>query len=208
MTQSGYSRVERRSRVELSQVPSCKIKDMELKPFPTDLPLPDIQLHADGEWRQGIFRARFTMNGAWDGVRHLTSGIKTGERARELWNSTCFEVFLKPFGQQDYWEWNLSPDGRWNAYHLEAYRQGLQEATSFKRPDLWVQTNEQSWTLTTAIDFTTIPGIRSKGIAVSLTAVIEDLKGRKSYWGPIHTQGKPDFHHPDHFTIRFPPGEN
>ena len=36
-------------------------------------------------------------------------------RADELWQTTCFELFLKPEGGVPYVEVNLSPSERWNA---------------------------------------------------------------------------------------------
>jgi hypothetical protein len=36
---------------------------------------------------------------------------------------------------------------------------------------------------------------------LALAAVIEDHRGQLSYWALEHPVGKPDFHHPDGFTI-------
>jgi hypothetical protein len=36
---------------------------------------------------------------------------------------------------------------------------------------------------------------------MSLTAVIEETNGRKSYWALAHAAGKPDFHHKDGFIL-------
>jgi hypothetical protein len=38
-------------------------------------------------------------------------------------------------------------------------------------------------------------------VQLALAAVIEDGNGRLSYWALGHPQGKPDFHHPDGFTL-------
>ena len=40
---------------------------------------------------------------------------------------------------------------------------------------------------------------------VSLSAVIEETSGRKSYWALAHPPGKPDFHHPDSFACVLEP---
>jgi hypothetical protein len=39
---------------------------------------------------------------------------------------------------------------------------------------------------------------------LALSAVIEELSGRKSYWALAHPPGKADFHHPDSFAHRLP----
>ena len=55
-----------------------------------------------------------------------------------------------------------------------------------------------------------IAGILIQGLAalrdapvlqLALAAVIEDHRGRLSYWALEHPVGKPDFHHPDGYTI-------
>jgi hypothetical protein len=35
---------------------------------------------------------------------------------------------------------------------------------------------------------------------LGLSAVIEEMSGRKSYWALAHPPGKPDFHHADGFV--------
>jgi hypothetical protein len=40
---------------------------------------------------------------------------------------------------------------------------------------------------------------------VALAAVIEADTGELSYWSLQHAPGKPDFHHPDGFTLELSP---
>ena len=44
------------------------------------------------------------------------------ERKDELWKMTCFEMFLNPIGQKQYYEFNVSLEGAWNCYHFAGYR--------------------------------------------------------------------------------------
>ncbi|HBR83499.1 MAG TPA: hypothetical protein DD861_04765, partial [Erythrobacter sp.] len=48
-------------------------------------------------------------------------------RADGLWQTTCFELFLRPDGGTAYHEFNLSPSERWNAYRFSAPRDGMSE---------------------------------------------------------------------------------
>ena len=50
-----------------------------------------------------------------------------------LWQATCLEFFLAAAGNSDYWEYNLSPAGDWNVYHLDTYRRGLAEEPAYKQ---------------------------------------------------------------------------
>jgi hypothetical protein len=42
-------------------------------------------------------------------------------------------------------------------------------------------------------------------ISMSLTAVIEEQNGTKSYWALAHPPGDPNFHHPACFMATLPP---
>ena len=46
------------------------------------------------------------------------------DRADGLWQTTCFEMFLRRRGQDGYIEFNFSPSGRWAAYQFDGYRSG------------------------------------------------------------------------------------
>lgn len=45
-------------------------------------------------------------------------------RAEGLWQTTCFELFLKRPGEDGYLEFNFSPSGQWAAWTFEGYRRG------------------------------------------------------------------------------------
>src|SRR5262249_19858662 len=42
-----------------------------------------------------------------------------------LWQTTCFEAFLKPAGGAGYLELNFAPSGEWAAYGFSGYRVGM-----------------------------------------------------------------------------------
>lgn len=109
-------------------------------------------------------------------------------RAHELWKSTCFEAFLRSESGERYWEINLAPDGRWNVYSFDRYRdpQPPREASQWEliqfecRPGLLRGTLE-------------LPnGMILNPLRFGLTAVLEtdDL----SYWALTHSGAEPDFH--------------
>ena len=47
-------------------------------------------------------------------------------RADDLWQTTCFELFLRGEGAA-YREYNFSPSGEWAAYAFDSYREGRRE---------------------------------------------------------------------------------
>ncbi|HET7815975.1 MAG TPA: DOMON-like domain-containing protein [Sphingomicrobium sp.] len=121
-----------------------------------------------------------------------------GERLDELWQTTCFEAFLRPDGEEAYQEWNFAPSGDWAAYDFASYRVGMAEAEVGSPPYIRMEDNLTWWAVgaTIAIDAAT-------RWQLGLSAVLEEKDGSKSYWALAHPPGdKPDFHAPDCFAAR------
>jgi hypothetical protein len=122
-------------------------------------------------------------------------------RADRLWDTTCFELFLKPEGQQEYVEFNLSPSERWNAYDFTAYRWGMAERPFPREPECTLRLGS-----TFAIFDAALPvgGLPASECAMGIAAVIEEQGGVKSYWALAHPDAKPDFHAPACFAATLP----
>lgn len=121
-------------------------------------------------------------------------------RADGLWQTTCFELFLKPEGGAGYVEFNLSPSQRWNAYLFDDYRQGMRAWDVPRAPVCTMRAGS-----TFAIFDAAIPrgGLPAEPCAMGLSAVIEEQGGAKSYWALAHPEtGAPDFHHAACFASR------
>ncbi len=50
------------------------------------------------------------------------------KRASDLWQTTCFEAFLRALGEQGYREWNFAPSTKWAAYDFNTMRAGMKDA--------------------------------------------------------------------------------
>ncbi len=116
-----------------------------------------------------------------------------------LWQTTCFELFLKPVGGEAYFEFNFSPSTEWAAYRFESYRQGM---SAFVQPvDPFIRRGDGSSPFPIKVDFD-LSGLPNVPMQMGLSAVLEERDGRKSYWALAHPPGKPDFHHPDCFALQ------
>ncbi len=138
------------------------------------------------------------------GVRYLLEADMArlrlvSDEGGELWQHTCFELFVLPHGSPGYYEFNFAVSRAWAAYAFSAYRKGgrLPDAPA---PNLAVRTTGGSVELEAEIALDG-PGARGE-LAVGLSAVIESSRGELSYWALRHAPGKPDFHHPDSFAAR------
>ena len=149
---------------------------------------------ADASW----LRVRWRIEGA---QALLVPPFAGKGRADGLWQTTCFELFLKPRGVDAYLELNLSPSERWNAYDFESYRDGMTERPFPRVPECTMRQGS-----TFAIFDAALPlgGLPQGDCAVGLCAVIEEAGGALSYWALAHPEGKPDFHAPACFAVALP----
>lgn len=122
------------------------------------------------------------------------------KRRDELWKSTCFECFVAIPGELSYIEWNFSPDGRWQAYEFQAYRQERTNA-DVSEPSFEVIPVSNKGRLTKdealrfEIDLELPLRFTSKALDVSLTAVAQESRDEVPfYWSLQHVGEKPDFH--------------
>jgi hypothetical protein len=120
-------------------------------------------------------------------------------RADDLWQTTCFEAFLRADDGQEYREWNFAPSGEWAAYDFTAYRHGRTDA-EVAPPYVRFEDNMTWWALgaTIAVD-------AEINWQLGLSAILAEKDGTKSYWAIVHLgDDKPDFHDPACFAAHLP----
>jgi hypothetical protein len=148
----------------------------------------------------GTLVCNYSLHG--DLGRVLLTGPRNGRRAEGLWQHTCFEVFIAAPGVPGYYEFNFSPTLAWAAYRFTDYRDGMMPATVTQAPGLQVRKSHEQLELTATLHLGGLtPLSEAPVLRLALSAVVEDYYGRLSYWALEHPPGKPDFHHPDSFTI-------
>jgi hypothetical protein len=123
-------------------------------------------------------------------------------RADALWEHTCFEAFVAAGDAPGYHEFNFSPSLDWAIYRFSAYREGMSPAEIGRAPEISVRRDDDGLELKSAVHLEHRGDLRHvRHLRIALAAVIEDDKGRLSYWGLRHPPGKPDFHHPNGFAL-------
>jgi len=118
-------------------------------------------------------------------------------RADELWRTTCFELFLMFDDEEHYVEFNFSPSTQWAAYAFDGYRDGMADLSR----DIVPHVERLADGVEVDCD---LGGLPHGELLISLTAVIEETGGRRSFWALQHSPGAPDFHHRDCFAARLP----
>ena len=119
------------------------------------------------------------------------------QRRDDLWQHSCFEVFLRRPADEGYCEFNFAPSTQWAAYSFERYRTGVRDLV-IAVPVITVVRDAENFVLDAQFS---LPETFAAPLRLALSAVIEDLDGTLSYWALNHPIGKPDFHHRDGFAL-------
>lgn len=123
--------------------------------------------------------------------------------AMQLWEHTCFELFIGVDGVAAYHEFNLAPSGAWAAFEFARYREVTALGDKALAPRIAVRRPSGRLELdaTVALDRLS-PAHRGAALRLALAAVVEDRDGALSYWALQHPPGKPDFHDGAAFALR------
>lgn len=157
-------------------------------------PRPDLSLDVQARRAGRTLSLEYRLGGAVNAV--LWPAPAPRVRTDELWRTTCFEAFAGH--PSDYVEYNLSPSGAWAAYGFDGYRAGMRPLDQ-AAPMIVTRHADRLFALTA--DVTLPEGFSGR---LGLTAVIETLDGRISYWALAHPSDNPNFHHPDSFVLELP----
>jgi hypothetical protein len=125
------------------------------------------------------------------------------ERTDELWRHTCLEAFVQSL-DGGYYEFNFAPSSQWAAYRFQGYRSGM-AAADLAAPRIEGRSAGEGYELAVETDLIGLADLPAdQPWRLGLSAVLEDARGGRSYWAIRHPGGKPDFHHPDSFSLELP----
>jgi hypothetical protein len=120
---------------------------------------------------------------------------ETLRRGTQLWQKTCFEVFIKrdPHAFQ-YWELNISPLGLWDAQAFVTYREP--EEPSHK-PCLYsmevLKPHASRFEIRGIVALNNLSPPFPR-LWIKPCAVLKSSESQISYWSTAHPPGNPDFH--------------
>lgn len=138
-----------------------------------------VQISRDGEKLGLSYSTQASFDIEWPEFQSMIRG-------HELWQHTCLECFIADPESTAYVEVNLTPSGAWNAYHFDAYRQGMREAADIKLENLATSYGVLSAELTGLLP-------ASEKVCIGLTAVLADKSRKLHYFATSHGD-QPDFH--------------
>ena len=177
------------------------MKEFELVPFESCELGEAIDVRAGIGWEGdgSILVVRFWVIGPIDRLK-IPPISDAPQRLTGLWETTCFECFLGALGQEQYWEINLSPNGDWNVFQLDGYREPLRQEQAIETLPFWVERDGDRMTLEMRLDIQKL-GLCRDAIELSVTSVLQETTGDISYWAVAHIGAEPDFHLRKSFVI-------
>jgi len=170
-----------------------------LHPFSNKMNLNDIKITGNIARTSNVLAISYSLNGPLSKVIIPSSSLTPARRSR-LWEETCFEFFLAPLDSDQYWEFNLSPDGHWNVYHFQSYRQGMKEESAFTSVPFAIHNQSDYFMLALEIDLDNIIKA-NQPLKAAISAVVLLHDKDQTFWSLIHSGPKPDFHSRDSFII-------
>jgi hypothetical protein len=125
--------------------------------------------------------------------------LSTPHRIDGLWKSTCFELFIGNFEDENYLEYNFAPSRQWAAYQFAGYRSDMAELET-NAPNITIAQDADILTLCATLHLP--DSWRARRLRAGISAVIAKKNGDISFWAAAHPPGKPDFHHKDCFAVQ------
>ena len=170
-----------------------------LIPYPAEN-LPRIKITGEIERAGTQLTARYALSGEINTVLFPTQSILP-TRKHDLWKATCFEFFIAPAGQPEYWEFNLSPSGNWNVYNMDAYRQvNMREEEKVTNLPFTFQKTTAQAILEVSVNTASFLPVSQK-LDVGIATIIQSHDNLETYWALTHPNPQADFHHRAGFTI-------
>lgn len=127
-------------------------------------------------------------------------------RGHQLWEHSCFEVFIRPAGGEAYCEYNLAPCRQWAAYRFARHRSRMADIGEAETPQTQQAAGADRYAMRAALDLSEVPDLAGDELwHVNVSVIVEETNGRKSYWALAHPPGKADFHDPACFVLDLPP---
>lgn len=175
------------------------MKSFFLQPFPGAGSLPGLKISVDIGRRSNTLLIDYRLLGRLAELS-IAPPAATPARKNELWQETCFELFLACRDFPSYWEFNLSPAGHWNVYRFSSYRQEMKEEDAFERLSFSVRSEPEALLIALELDLGAIIGAE-RVVEAGVSAVIKQKGGEISYWALAHRGPKADFHRRDGFIV-------
>lgn len=166
-----------------------------LKPFE---PISDLVISGRVVRSQSSLTVEYTLTGAVEGLEVPPATDAPPSRRDHLWKNTCFEVFIGLTDSPRYWEVNTAPNGDWNVYRFDDYRQAMVAESACREIASTWQPLTKGYYLTVELPTEEWLAI-DQPLAIGVSSVLKT--DSISHWALDHPGEQPDFHRRDTFSL-------
>jgi len=146
-----------------------------------------------------MIEIKFHVSGATEAIV-FPAKSPVPARTDKLWEQTCFELFVTPQSQINYWEYNLSPSLNWATFGFTQYRQSKNDEASIKAISINTQwDNQHGYHLQSVVPLP--EALYGKKLQLGVSAVIQDRQNTIYYYALTHQKQTPDFHDRKSFIL-------
>lgn len=131
---------------------------------------------------------------------HWPNPVAKPLRKDALWQNTCMELFIAPWGVKGYWEFNFAPNGEWNCYRFDEMRVGQKPEFSIQSIEsklLDINSTHKQLRVTVPL----FKEIMNSTWSVGVCAVVRDKNRALHYYALTHCSQEPDFHLRNSFML-------
>ncbi|MEM9266367.1 MAG: DOMON-like domain-containing protein [Cyanobacteria bacterium P01_F01_bin.13] len=166
-----------------------------LKPFE---PISDLVISGRVVRSQSSLTVEYTLSGAVESLEVPAAAKDIPSRCDHLWENTCFEVFIGLPDSSRYWEVNAAPNGDWNVYRFDDYRQSMTPEPACQEVASTWQPLVKGYYLT--LELPTEEWLsHEQPLELGVSTVLKT--NSISHWALAHPGKEPDFHRRDSFSL-------
>jgi len=171
---------------------------MEFELVPFEMRYDDLSVSVAAHPRGGFCFVEYTLRGDLTNVVVPQEGDH--ERADELWLGSCFELFVK-FSEdsQQYLEYNVGFDGRWNLFQFDDHCEGKSEV-SMEELDTTIRCGKKVVRVSIMLPWEVFQESKC-----GFAAVLKHSDGSRSFWALGHDTKSPDLHNDSFFNVTLAP---
>jgi hypothetical protein len=175
------------------------VREFRLVPFP-EAEIPAVEITAKAARQGNLLSIHYSVQGDIGEIR-LPARSGSPARKHDLWKATCFEFFLAVKDRPEYWEFNLSPSGDWNVYAMDGYRQvNMREESAYLQLPFEFTKMNNSLSLDAAVSLSQLFQPLQQ-LQIGITAIIQTVDGKETYWALAHPGAQADFHLKESFVL-------
>lgn len=171
----------------------------KLKAF--EAPQSAISLKSKLRCDANILNMSFELSGALDEIS-LAKPVKSPARIQGLWQTTCFEVFIKNQESEEYIEFNFSSEYDWNCFYFPNKKSRLKEYQKITNLSVNSVKENTTFFIESSVDLNKLPdGLWKKNkMRIGPAAILESKTKELTYWACKHLDKVPNFHNHDSFN--------